>query len=79
MFRILFSLIFAIFTSIITLFGRMFFWRINKKDEIYLKNYYDRLFSIDGDREYAEKQTKAMRKVLLVKKELKFISKLKGE
>lgn len=56
--------------------GRRTFWKINKNDKIYLQNYYNRLATIDGEIEFAKKQTKIKKEEILLMKEIKFYGKI---
>ena len=69
MIRFLLGIIFDLILLIIRLIGKLTFLRINKKDEIYLENYYKRLAGIDGDIEFARKQTELERKKVILMKE----------
>lgn len=69
---------FSILGKVVRLIGRKFAWKINKEDEIYLQNYYDRLANIDGNLEFARKMTETMKEEILIRKELKFFKRIKG-
>ena len=69
-------MLFNLFAGIIGFIGRRTFWRISKKDEIYLKNFYNRLASIDGDTEFAKKQTDLERKKIVSMREANFWGRL---
>lgn len=64
--------------KIIRFIGRKFAWKITEKDEIYLKNYHDRLAGIDGNLEFAREMTETKREEILLRKELNFFRKIKG-
>lgn len=56
--------------------GRSIFWRINKKDRVYLENYYNSIANIDGEVDFARKQTEIMKEEILLKKEINFYQRL---
>ena len=76
MFRLLFDILFAIFGGIVGFIGRRTAWRINKKDEIYLENYYNKRVGIDGDTKYAKDMTDLERKKIVTIKEARFWGRL---
>lgn len=63
---------FSIFGFMVNFIGKRTFWRINKKDKIYLENFYNRLAGIDGDKEYAKKMTDLERKKIITIRQAKF-------
>lgn len=64
--------------KIIRIIGRTFFWKITKEDEMYLKNYYNEIASIDGDTEFARKSTDIRREEILLRKEIKFFNRIRN-
>lgn len=67
---------FSLFSGIVGFIGRRTVWRINKKDEIYLEKFYNRLAGIDGDKEYAKKLTDLERKKIITMRQANFWGRL---
>lgn len=72
MIRFLIGLPIDIIGFLINFIARRTFWRINKKDETYLQNYYNSIAQIDGNTEFAKKQTKLERQIIVQKREVRF-------
>jgi len=69
-------MLFNLFAGIIGFIGRRTFWRISKKDEIYLENFYNRLAGIGGDKDFAKKMTDLERKKIVTNREANFWGRL---
>lgn len=62
----------SLLAAFVKFIGRKTFWRINQKDKIYLKRYYESILKIDGNIELAKEQTKFEKEKILLSREANF-------